>query len=121
MAHNLPRPRAVRNRAGGPESGRAPVRSSHVRKEMAWSGACRRPSRMSDFGQDLRYAFRGLLKNGGFTTIALLTIGIGIGANATGFGWMRALLLHPPPGAAEPPRGVAGAGGAPHRAPPPPP
>jgi len=62
---------------------------------------------MGELRQDLRYAFRGLLKDGGFTVIAILTIGIGIGANATVFGWMRALLLNPLPGAAEPGRIVA--------------
>jgi predicted permease len=62
---------------------------------------------MGELRQDLRYAFRGLIKNGGFTVIAVLTIGIGIGANATVFGWMRALLLNPVPGAPEPGRVVA--------------
>lgn len=50
--------------------------------------------------QDVRYAFRGLLQNRGFTLVAVLTIGIGIGANTTVFSWLNALLLDPVPGAA---------------------
>ena len=62
---------------------------------------------MSTFQHDLRYALRGLLQHWGFTAVAVLTIGIGIGANTTVFGWMHALLLNPLPGAAEPERVVA--------------
>ena len=62
---------------------------------------------MSTFSQDLRYAVRGLSHNPGFTAVAILTIGVGIGANTTVFSWMHALLLNPLPGAAEPERVVA--------------
>jgi predicted permease len=62
---------------------------------------------MSTLSQDLRYALRGLSRSRGFTAVAILTIGIGIGANATVFSWMRALLLNPLPGAAGPDRVVA--------------
>ncbi len=62
---------------------------------------------MSTLWQDLRYAFRGLSRSRGFTAVAILTIGIGIGANTTVFSWMHALLLNPLPGAAEPDRVVA--------------
>lgn len=58
-------------------------------------------------GQDLRYALRGLFQNRGFTAVAVLTIGIGIGSNTTVFSWMHALLLNPLPGAAAPERVVA--------------
>src|SRR5215472_18871670 len=57
--------------------------------------------------RDLRYAMRGLLSNPGFAAIAILTIGLGIGANATIFGWMRTVLLNPLPGAGDPNRVVA--------------
>ncbi len=62
---------------------------------------------MNTLTQDLRYARRGLLQHWGFTTVAVLTIGIGIGANTTVFGWMHALLLNPLPGAAQADRVVA--------------
>jgi predicted permease len=62
---------------------------------------------MSTLSQDLRYALRGLSRSRGFTAVAILTIGIGIGANTTVFSWMRALLLNPLPGAAGPDRVVA--------------
>ncbi len=62
---------------------------------------------MSTFSQDLRYAFRGLGRNRAFTAVAILTIGIGIGANTTVFSWMHSLLLNPLPGATEPDRVVA--------------
>jgi predicted permease len=62
---------------------------------------------MSTLWQDLRYAFRGLSRSRGFTAVAILTIGIGIGANTTVFSWMHGLLLNPLPGAAEADRVVA--------------
>jgi predicted permease len=52
--------------------------------------------------QDLRYAIRMLARSPGTTAVALLTIGIATGANATVFGFVSALLLRPAPGVADP-------------------
>src|SRR5579871_1067100 len=57
--------------------------------------------------KDLRYAIRGLLSNPGLATVAILTIGLGIGANTTIFSWMRTVLLNPIPGAVATDRIVA--------------
>jgi len=62
---------------------------------------------MTNLLRDIRYALRTLGRNPGFALVAVLTIGVGIGANTTVFGWMRSMLLNPLPGAAQPERVVS--------------
>ena len=52
--------------------------------------------------QDLRYAIRTCAKAPGFTAVALITMGIAIGANATVFSFVNAMLIRPPAGVRAP-------------------
>jgi predicted permease len=50
-----------------------------------------------DFGKDLRFAVRMLLKNRGFSAIAILSLALGFGLNTTIFTVVNAILLNPLP------------------------
>jgi predicted permease len=62
---------------------------------------------MNTLVRDIQYGLRTLARSPGFTAVAVLTIGIGIGASTTIFSWMRSLVLNPLPGATQTERIVA--------------
>ena len=53
---------------------------------------------MKTFWQDLGHSVRVALKRPGFTFTVVMTLALGIGANATIFTWIKAVLLDPLPG-----------------------
>src|ERR1017187_4435358 len=54
-------------------------------------------SLLDHFRQDVRYALRGLRRSPGFTATVIVTLGLGIGANAARFGVIDRLMFRPYP------------------------
>jgi len=80
-------------RFGSIDDERARFLSSARRRE----GRLRLREWIDSVGQDVRYAIRTLRRDAGFTTFAVLIVGLGIGASATVFSLVDGVLLRPMP------------------------
>ncbi|HLY59944.1 MAG TPA: ABC transporter permease [Terriglobia bacterium] len=77
--------RAARVEMGSVDAVKEEIRSA------GWESA------LETLWQDIRYGLRQLLRNPGFTAVAVLTLALGIGINSTIFSLARGMLLAPPP------------------------
>jgi predicted permease len=73
-----------------------PLRQAHAARSISSD----EPSRfvlLGNLWQDVRYGIRGLIAQPGFTVVAVLTLGLGIGSAAAIFSVIQNVLLNPAP------------------------
>src|SRR3954469_20874242 len=56
-----------------------------------------RPPQLADLWRSLRFAVRSLARSPGFTLLAIVTLGLGIGANTAMFSALNSILIKPLP------------------------
>src|SRR5215475_11048548 len=77
---------SLREMAGPGELGNLMLVAEDARQTMSWSW-------LEQTFQDLKYAFRGMARNRAFTTLAVASLALGIGANTAIFSIMETLML----------------------------
>ena len=70
-------------------------------KDLAWHDDCRRTRREVTIVDELRTAWRSVIRSRGLAGVLLISLGLGTGANATVFTAVNRLLFEPPPGVAD--------------------
>jgi predicted permease len=88
---------AAEQRLGGP-----PAR--YALKRAAWERDARLSARerLRSWADDIRYALRAVFRERGYALVVIITLALGIGANATMFGLLDRLLLSGPAHVVEP-------------------